>query len=932
MPRRTLTITIAALAATLTIAPGVANAAGSAHGSTTIGKVSAGGVVPVKPVPGAAAHFSSPAGKSFRAQAPALSTARSAAKQRTAAAGTADAGTVIYATTADYSCSPETGDGTEANPYCQVQDAVDAAVPGDTVDVIGSVGYSSPAPVTVTTSNISIVGIGTQAWLDTGLSVPALTLDHVTGVTVSNLMVTSNDATAVAVVGSSDITLDSDYLTQAYGSQRVMTTVTIDGASSGVTMSRTYLDSGDWMPGANAVAVGAGASDITFASNILADAGITATGVSGLNITGNTIQRGCSTGIDVEGASTAVSIENNLLEDANPNTDYAGMDGYQSYCVNNSYPWAPDVTVSADASTGTTADYNDFYVFGSDATAPYSWAGTAYPTLAAFRTGASQGAHDTDDSVAPTAIPFRPNEYSYADAILRNGSAAIGSANPAAPGALTTDFNGVGPYTSRGAVQYVSSNPDLSVGVDGEDTSAYGVTLSADVKSVYTALTLDVDWGDGTTDQSSFYGGQVVHFTHEYKKANTYSVTFTVSDGDGNTAANTVTVWTAGSDYTAYGPKRLLDTRNGTGAPKAKVKSHGTVHLKVAGTGTIPAAATVAVLNVTVTNPTAAGYITAYDDGDSRPTTSNVNFTPNQTVPNQVIVPIGDNGDVALYNGSGGTVNLIADIAGYFSASAASGYTALSPYRIVDTRNGTGAPKKQLAAHASFAAQIAGNDGKKLPASGITAVALNVTVTGPQTSGYLTAYPDGKSVPTASNLNFTKGQTIANSVIVPVGSDGKIRFYNGSTKATSVIADVVGYYSASGKSAYVWMTPTRYLDTRDKSNKNTYGAIPSGLYDWISVNGDKGYTAFVLNTTVTSTKGTGYLTVSPDPNTSTAYDDHYATFPKKPNVSTLNWTKGKTVPNLVQASTGSNAIFDFWNSGSGSTQLIVDAFGFYQNN
>jgi hypothetical protein len=122
------------------------------------------------------------------------------------------------------------------------------------------------------------------------------------------------------------------------------------------------------------------------------------------------------------------------------------------------------------------------------------------------------------------------------------------------------------------------------------------------------------------------------------------------------------------------------------------------------------------------------------------------------------------------------------------------------------------------------------------------------------------------------------------------------------------------------------------LDTRDKSNKNTYGAIPSGLYDWISVNGDKGYTAFVLNTTVTSTKGTGYLTVSPDPNTYAAYYDHYATFPKKPNVSTLNWTKGKTVPNLVQASTGSNAIFDFWNSGSGSTQLIVDAFGFYQNN
>ena len=923
MSRRTLATAVAALAATVALAPGVANAAGPASASGTGHGRAFSGTPAKAPRSSAFTHFSSPAAKSFRVQAPELSTVKSAVKQRTA-----DTGTVIYASTASLGCSPETGDGTQANPFCQVQDAVDAAVPGDTVDVLGTIGYFSQMPVKVTTSNISIVGIGQQAWISANNATPALTLDGVTGVTVSNLMLNAIGAPAVEVIGSSDVTLDSDYVTQQFGSAQAVNTVTIDGTSSGVTVSRTYLDSGGWAAGANAVSVASGASNITLASNVLADAGITATGVSGLDITGNTIQRGCSTGIDVEGTSTGVSIENNLLEDANPGTDGIPMNGYQSTCAAGT--WAPDVTVSTDASTGTTADYNDFYVYGSDATAPYSWAGTAYPTLAAFRTGASQGSHDTDDSVQSGTTTFRPNEYSYADAVLKSGSAAIGSANPAAPGALATDFYGHGSYTSRGALGFVSTNPSLSVSISGEDTSAYGVSLSADVKSSYTSLSLTVNWGDGTTSQSNFYGGQVVPVTHVYKKINKYSVTFTVSDSDANTASNTTTVWTAGSDYTAYGPTRLLDTRYGTGvAKKAKVAAHGTVHLKVGGSGTIPVTATAAVLNVTATNPTAAGFITAYDDGDTRPTTSNVNFVKGQTVPNQVIVPIGQNGDVDLYNSSSGTVDLIADIAGYFTETTSSGYSPLSPYRLVDTRNGTGAPKKQLAGHSSVAVQIAGNDKNKLPSSGITAVALNVTVTGSKGAGFLTAYPDGKSTPTASNVNFSTGQTIANSVIAPVGTDGKIRVYNGSTKAASVIVDVVGFYSAAGKGAYLPIYPTRYLDTRDKSW--TYGPLGNGDYIDMPLSPDyPDVTGWVLNATVTSTKGTGYLTVSPDPNSLDAYEGGWASWPTKPSASSLNWVRGKTVPNLVQASTGSNGIIDFWNTSTGTMNLVVDGFGYYQ--
>ncbi|MFC1417916.1 hypothetical protein [Streptacidiphilus cavernicola] len=299
-------------------------------------------------------------------------------------------------------------------------------------------------------------------------------------------------------------------------------------------------------------------------------------------------------------------------------------------------------------------------------------------------------------------------------------------------------------------------------------------------------------------------------------------------------------------------------------------------------------------------------------------------------MPNQVIVPIGDKGQVNLYNGSSGTVDLIADIAGYFTQSAASGYSPLAPYRVVDTRSGVGAPKRQLAAGASVAVQIAGNDKKKLPSSGITAVALNVTATGSPSSGFLTAYPDGKSLPTASNVNFSKGQTIANSVIVPVGSDGRIRIYNGGKKPVSVVIDAVGYYSAASRSAYLPMYPTRYLDTRAKTWK--YGPLEGGGYIDMPLSSDyPDVTGWVLNATVTSTKSSGYLTVSPDPNSYQAYQGGWEVWPTKPGSSSLNWLRGQTVPNLVQASTGSTGIVDFWNTGKGTVNLVVDAFGYYQN-
>jgi hypothetical protein len=858
----------------------------------------------------------------------------------------ATAGTTIYVGNANECLfsNPRTdpGSGTVANPFCAIQDALNVAVPGDTISVAFGEGesYDSFGSVVVTTSDISIVGTGygepevDPYYADS--ESPAVIIDGVSDVTVSHLTMKTTGTSAVEIIGSSKVTLDTDFIDAESGAERSTSpVVTIDGTSSDVTISRTTVTGG--ATNGAGISVATGASNIVLASNVLSLSGIEASGVDNLDITGNTIQRLCGSAVSIVGSSAGVFIENNLVEDSNPD-----VDPYITFatCSAPSGPgWAPDLTIAAAAVAGTTSDYNDFYSYGSDNTAPYSWDGVTYPTISAFEVSTGQGTHDLNDTVETRPINFSVLDYNFfgeADALLVTGSAAIDSANTDAPGELSSDYLGDAPYDSRGAIQF--SNDNLSVTLSVASYTALSANVDADGTGEQAVATYSYDWGDGATTS---YGGPDP--IHKYAVPGTYTITVTVTDDLGYTISTSAAVTTLGSDFTAYGPTRLLDTRFGTGAAKAQVKGQGTLKLEVVGAGVtgdlIPAGVTAVVLNVTVTNAHGSGFITVYDDGDPNgvPTSSNVNYVAGQTVPNLVVVPVGQDGDVDLFNGGdkAGAVDLIADVTGYFTQSAAAGYTSLTPDRLIDTRFGAGIAKAQIGAGASFVVPIAGNDGGLLPASGITAVALNVTVTNPKGSGFLTVYPDGVATPNASNVNYGPGQTVADSVIAPVAGDGKIDVFNGgdAAKATDVIVDVVGYYSPTSASAYVPVFPERYIDTRSGINIAP-GQLPNGTYIYAPLGIDTpNVTGFVFNTTVTDTAGSGFLTVSPDPNTAQDYDNPNPPVITPPNSSNLNWTKGETVPNLVQASTGANGIIDFWNLGDngGNIDLIVDVFGYYQN-
>jgi hypothetical protein len=267
--------------------------------------------------------------------------------------------------------------------------------------------------------------------------------------------------------------------------------------------------------------------------------------------------------------------------------------------------------------------------------------------------------------------------------------------------------------------------------------------------------------------------------------SHTFTVTATNAIGTSPaSAASASVVPMAPSGFTGTAPTRVLDTRTGIGAPTAKLGAAATLTLTLPD---LPAGTTAVALNVTATSPTTSSYLTVYPGGASRPTASNLNFVAGQTIPNLVLAPVGPGNTVTIYNAAG-TVNVIADLVGSYAPGTGSLFTGTPPTRVLDTRNAIGAPTAKLGAAATLDLTL-----PDLPA-GTTAVALNVTATGPTASSYLTVYPGGASRPTASNLNFVAGQTIPNLVLVPVGPGNTVTIYN-AAGTVNVIADLVGSFA-----------------------------------------------------------------------------------------------------------------------------------------
>ena len=144
-----------------------------------------------------------------------------------------------------------------------------------------------------------------------------------------------------------------------------------------------------------------------------------------------------------------------------------------------------------------------------------------------------------------------------------------------------------------------------------------------------------------------------------------------------------------------------------------------------------------------------------------------------------------------------GNVYITAEIfTGELTAATGAGnvFHPVSPSRILDTRAGVGAPAAPLGAGATMNLQVTGRGG--VPAVGVSAVVMNVTVTGPTAFSYLTVFPAGEALPLAANLNFVPGQTVPNLVTAKLGANGQASIYN-AAGTTHIVADVAGWYGPS---------------------------------------------------------------------------------------------------------------------------------------
>ncbi len=364
------------------------------------------------------------------------------------------------------------------------------------------------------------------------------------------------------------------------------------------------------------------------------------------------------------------------------------------------------------------------------------------------------------------------------------------------------------------------------------------------------------------------------------------------------------------SCFVPLNPARLLDTRDGTGGNISALSSRAMTELNVMGVGGVPpTGATAVVLNVTVDAPLTSGFITAWPSGEAQPTVSNLNYVAGQTVPNLVTVKVGANGKVNLYNSEGFT-SLVADVVGYYTA-ASSGcpgrFTAVTPKRVLDTREGAGTP-----VGAGESINVAVTGGTTTVPAGASGVALNVTVDQPTSAGFLTVWPTGEVRPLASSHNFVPGLTVANLVLAKVGAGGQVSIFN-SGGSTHVVADIVGYFSSSG-GTFIPVSPQRIADSRGAPS-GALGQGQSAVVDVANVGPvPSNATAAIVNVTSVNSTAPSYITVWP---TGTA----------RPTASTLNPRPGVPVPNLAYLKLGSGGQLSVYNN-SGSTDYIIDVFGY----
>ncbi|WKU04328.1 hypothetical protein [Micromonospora sp. HUAS LYJ1] len=363
----------------------------------------------------------------------------------------------------------------------------------------------------------------------------------------------------------------------------------------------------------------------------------------------------------------------------------------------------------------------------------------------------------------------------------------------------------------------------------------------------------------------------------------------------------------------------LLDTRTGVGGAAGTRAAGSETKVTVLGVGGIPANGVRALLvDVTAINPTANTFLTVYPDGSDRPTASTINASAGQVLSNSaIVVTVGANGKVVIYNHSGNT-HVKLDVQGYFTSSTGTtggGLVSLPHTKLIDTRSGLGTTTGTIAGNSSRTVTLTGS---VVPA-GASAAVIDVIVTGAAALGWLSVAPENDA--TAANAIDYPAGTTSMGMIVKLPANGKVVLANKGSGAVHAVVTVQAYFTATPTTGAGLRTvaASRLLDTRTVG-----GGLPvaaNGTVD-VAVGGAFGLptrdiAAVALNLTAVSPASSGFLTVWPvDGTTSVA--------------STTNFTTGQLARSSFAVSKlGTEGKIRVKNNSSGTLHILVDLQGWF---
>lgn len=439
--------------------------------------------------------------------------------------------------------------------------------------------------------------------------------------------------------------------------------------------------------------------------------------------------------------------------------------------------------------------------------APYTGGGIITPGMAAFTA-----------SFGSSSWEVATDTLAYGDgAVSRPGTHATGATDTS----WTYDYDEPGTYTATltqtdllGRVS--TAKATITVGDEVQDVIPKGVSYTAVpahgvVKVPLSRFAPDCCGRNQLIDVTVTgprRAGNVVVYADGTKRTTLATVQFQAGQAAENSALagnGTIDVYNASAgkinlDVTIYG---ITDTtRNGGGAiggsytpvtpvhvlPPTEVAGSRHVAFPGSGLAGVPASAEDVVLDITSSHSGAAGHFVTWPERSSAGLYSLPGgyWTRGQQVTREVMVPV--NGRAVLENVSKGSAFFTADVVGYYT------YPAKMPGSVFLPATPTRLLKVTVGGKHWVKLPVIRKNG--IPATGTTAVAVNVTEAGATAAGTFTAYADGTTRPNATSLSYGAGETVATAAIVAVGKDGAIDIYNSGPRPVTLAVDLTGFYYA----------------------------------------------------------------------------------------------------------------------------------------